>query len=224
MEIFKYSIYVHLNFKMLLVQLDKIMIKVIKKIYWDLRCSNVRGLYYKFKFKKCGNRLKVGKNCRINNAKNICVGNNVVIDNNVELLVGGVNERVQGVLSLGDYVHLSKFNCIGCCGKIVLENHVRLAPYVHITDRNHSFDNIQMPIWQQPIIIKDVYIGSETWIGFGAQIMPGVHIGRHCVVAAGSVVTKNIPDYSVVAGVPAKIVKQYNQNTKRWEKVNTMIS
>ncbi len=200
------------------------IIKFLKNVYWDFKCSNIRGGYYRIRFKKSGRRLIIGKHCRINNPNNIVLGNNVIIDNNVELLVESQDKKSDARLILGDYVHLSKYNCIGCCNKIILENHVRLAPYVHITDRNHSFDNITIPIWKQPTITKEVFIGSETWIGFGAQIMPGVHIGRHCVIAAGSVVTKNIPDYCVAAGVPAKIVKQYNQNTQKWEKINTTIS
>ena len=201
------------------------MFVFLKKLYWDFKGYNIRGLYYSFRFLGKGKRLRVGKACRITNPHKIRVGSGVVIDNNVELLVDANSRNVsQELLVLGDFVHLSKYNCIGCCKKIVLENHVRLAPYVHITDRNHSYADILTPIWKQPINAKEVYIGCETWIGFGAQIMPGVHIGKHCVVAAGSVVTKNIPDYCVVVGNPAKIIKKYNQDTSKWEKIITMIS
>lgn len=201
------------------------VVNLLKKFYWDIKSYNLRGLYYKFRFQGKGTRLRVGKGCRITNPQKIEVGNNVIIDDNVELLVTTVNEKHNHpLLILGDFVHLSKFNCIGCSGKVVLESHVRLAPYVHITDRNHCYDDILSPIWKQPISVKDVYIGSETGIGFGAQIMPGVHIGKHCVIAAGSIVTKNVPDYSVVGGNPAKIIKQNNIKTKKWELIkNTII-
>ena len=63
-----------------------------------------------------------------------------------------------------------------------------------------------------------IIIGNNVWIGGGAIIMPGVTIGRHCVIAAGSVVTKDIPDYCVAAGAPAKIIKKYNPETSKWEK------
>lgn len=56
-------------------------------------------------------------------------------------------------------------------------------------------------------------------VGFGVQVMPGVTIGRHCVIAAGSIVTKDIPDYCVAVGAPAKVVKKYNVETKKWEKI-----
>ena len=201
------------------------LVKFLGRVYWDIKSYNMRGLCYRFRFRGSSKRLRVGKACRITNPHKIEVGNNVVIDNNVELLVNITNESSsEALLVLGDYVHLSKYNSIGCSGKIILESHVRLAPYVHITDRNHCYDNILQPISKQPIAVKDVYIGSETWIGYGSQIMPGVHIGKHCVVAAGSIVTKDIPDYSVVAGNPAKIIKKYNKNINKWEKIVSMIS
>lgn len=195
------------------------IVKSLGNFYWNIRSYNIRGIYYRFRFHGRGRRLRVGKDCRILNPHKIEVGNNVIIDNNVELLVNTISQTSsKPLLILGDYVHLSKYNCIGCTGRVVLESHVRLAPYVHITDRNHCYDDISHPIWKQPIVVKDVYIGSETWIGFGAQIMPGVHIGKHCVIAAGSIVTKDIPDYCVVAGNPARIIKKYNKNTAKWER------
>lgn len=195
------------------------VVKSLGKFYWNIRSYNIRGIYYRFRFHGHGRKLRVGKGCKILNPHKIEVGNNVIIDNNVELSVNTISHASsKPLLILGDYVHLSKYNCIGCAGRVVLESHVRLAPYVHITDRNHSYDDILQPIWKQPIVVKDVYIGAETWIGFGAQIMPGVHIGKHCVIAAGSIVTKDIPDYCVVAGNPARIIKKYNKNTAKWER------
>lgn len=73
---------------------------------------------------------------------------------------------------------------------------------------------------RQPTTIKGpIRIGRGSWIGFGAQIMSGVTIGRQCVVAAGAIVVKDVPDYCVVGGNPAKILKRYNFNTGNWEKV-----
>ncbi|WP_317259024.1 DapH/DapD/GlmU-related protein [Parabacteroides sp. AD58] len=61
-------------------------------------------------------------------------------------------------------------------------------------------------------------MGDESWLGYGSQIMLGVTIGKHCVIAAGTIVTKDIPDYSIAVGMPAKIIKQYNFETSKWEK------
>ena len=74
----------------------------------------------------------------------------------------------------------------------------------------------------QGILIKDndsVIIDEGTWIGTKTTIIGNVHIGKHCVIGANSVVTKDIPDYCVAAGIPAKIIKRYNFETNCWERV-----
>lgn len=77
-----------------------------------------------------------------------------------------------------------------------------------------------MPIAPQPLISKGpIIIDDDCWLGFGSEILSGVHIGKHSIVAARAVVTKDVPPYTIVAGNPAKIVKQYNFDTKQWEKV-----
>lgn len=192
--------------------------EVAKKLYTEIRYSNLRGLFYHFKFKGSGERLHIGHKCRIKTPSQIHVGNDVIIDDYAELLVHDDNGN-HATLTLGDHVHISKYNCIGCSFRITLEDHVRLAPYVHITDRNHTYEDVNQPIWKQPIKTQEVFIGRESWLGFGVQIMPGVNIGRHCIIAAGSIVTHNIPDYSVAAGSPAKVVKKYNLDKKVWERI-----
>ena len=77
-----------------------------------------------------------------------------------------------------------------------------------MTALNHNFEDATQRIDEQGVGTKPVVIGDDVWIGANAVILPGVTIGRHCVVAAGAVVTKDVPDNSVVAGVPAKILKQ----------------
>ena len=124
-------------------------------------------------------------------------------------------------LLIGNRVHFGKMNRIGCDNKIVIEDDVLFAPHVHISDRNHGFEDIHTPISKQKVISKGpVVIGAETWLGFGCQVMSGVEIGKHCVIAAGAVVVKDVPDYCVVGGNPARILKQYNKNTNKWEKYN----
>jgi acetyltransferase-like isoleucine patch superfamily enzyme len=105
-------------------------------------------------------------------------------------------------------------------GPVTIGDDVRLAQNVVVTGLNHNYQDVSIPISEQGVNTEQVYIGDETWIGANAVILPGVFIGKHCVIAAGSVLTKNIPSNSVVTGNPAKIIKQYNSETEKWEKVN----
>lgn len=105
-------------------------------------------------------------------------------------------------------------------GPVIIGDEVRLAQNVVISALNHNYTDIAQPISKQGVTTQTVFIDDETWIGANAVILPDVFIGKHCIVAAGSVVTKNVPSYSVVAGNPAKLIKQYNKNTGMWERVN----
>ena len=75
---------------------------------------------------------------------------------------------------------------------------------------NHGFDDINIPSIQQDYYDADIIIGDDVWIGAGTIILAGVHIGNGCVIAAGAVVNKDVPDYAIVGGVPAKVLKYRN--------------
>jgi acetyltransferase-like isoleucine patch superfamily enzyme len=111
---------------------------------------------------------------------------------------------------------------ISAAKQIIIEDHVLLGRNVHISDHAHAFENINTPIMQQGINgIAPVSIGRGTWLGQNVVVLPGVTIGRHCVIGANSVVNSSIPDFSVAVGVPARVVKRYNQETSQWEKIKS---
>lgn len=105
-------------------------------------------------------------------------------------------------------------------GAVEIEDDVLLAQHVVISALNHNFENIQIPIAQQGFSMKKIHIESGVWVGANAVITAGVHIGRNSIVAAGSVVTRDVPPFTVVGGNPAKVLKQYNPHTQSWEKNN----
>jgi acetyltransferase-like isoleucine patch superfamily enzyme len=105
-------------------------------------------------------------------------------------------------------------------GPVNLGNKVMIAQNVAISGLNHTFTDVTVSIKEQPVSVKKITIADETWIGANATIVAGVTIGKHSVIAAGSVVTKSVPDYSVVAGNPARIIKQYKPSTGTWDKIN----
>ncbi|HKK62215.1 MAG TPA: acyltransferase [Bacteroidales bacterium] len=103
-------------------------------------------------------------------------------------------------------------------GPVVVGSSVRLAQYVVVSGLNHNYENIEKPISDQGVSTAGVVIGDGSWIGANAVILPGVKVGRNSVVAAGSVVTRDVPDYSVVAGNPARIKRRFSTKTAKWER------
>ena len=124
---------------------------------------------------------------------------------------------------IGDDTWVGKHCSIAAIDRVEIGKHVLFAGYVHITDHSNGYEDITSPITPQPLISKGpVIIDDECWLGFNCEILSGVHIGKHSVVAARAVVTKNVPPYSIVAGNPARVVKQYNFETEKWEKVKNI--
>jgi len=127
-----------------------------------------------------------------------------------------VNNGVGDVI-IGDRTRIGLSNTL--IGPVNVGNDVRLAQNVVLSGLNHNYAEIDSPIHKQGVSTKPIVIENESWIGANVVIVPGVTIGKHSIVAAGSVVTKDIPQYAVAAGNPARVLKQYNFETKRWEKV-----
>jgi acetyltransferase-like isoleucine patch superfamily enzyme len=122
-----------------------------------------------------------------------------------------------GAVKIGNNVRIGLSNVI--IGPVTIGNSVILAQNVVASGLNHSYQDITMPICKQKCSASEIKIEDECWIGANAVITAGVTIGRHSVVAAGSVVTRDVPPYSIVAGNPARVIKQYNVETQNWEKV-----
>ncbi len=106
-------------------------------------------------------------------------------------------------------------------GPVSIGNDVRIAQNVVCSGLNHGYQDVTLPIWQQSVVTAPITIGDGTWVGSNAVVVAGVSIGEHCVIAAGSVVTKSVDDYHVVGGNPAKILKVYNKELGVWEKTSS---
>jgi acetyltransferase-like isoleucine patch superfamily enzyme len=116
-----------------------------------------------------------------------------------------INNAVGDVV-IGDYTRIGIHNTI--IGPVTIGSHVNLAQGITVTALNHNFEDVNKRIDLQGITTKQVIINDDVWIGANAVILPGVTIGRHAVVAAGAVVTTDVPENTVVGGVPAKIIKR----------------
>lgn len=92
-------------------------------------------------------------------------------------------------------------------GPLRIGDNVMMGPDVTILTYTHNIARIDIPMGQQGSVVKEVTIGNDVWIGMRSIIMPGVKIGNGVVIGAGAVVTKDVPDYAIVGGVPAKIIR-----------------
>ena len=115
-----------------------------------------------------------------------------------------INNAVGDVV-IGDHTRVGLHNTV--IGPVTIGSHVNLAQGITVTALNHNFSDKNLRIDEQGVSTNPVTIGDDIWIGANAVILPGVTIGNHSVVAAGAVVTKDVPPHTLVGGVPAKIIK-----------------
>jgi acetyltransferase-like isoleucine patch superfamily enzyme len=121
-----------------------------------------------------------------------------------------------GWLRIGNRCVLGYNNHISSVRDVVIEDDVLTANNVYISDNLHTYEDIETPIIQQSVRFKrGVRIGRGSWIGENVCVI-GAKIGRNCVIGANSVVTRDIPDYSVAVGAPAKVIRQYDHHERRW--------
>ena len=116
-----------------------------------------------------------------------------------------INNAVGDVI-IGDHTRIGLHNTI--IGPVDIGSHVNLAQGITVSALNHNFSDTNKRIDEQGVSTNQVTIEDDVWVGANAVILPGVTIGEHCVVAAGAVVTKDVPPHSLVAGVPAKVIKK----------------
>ncbi len=140
----------------------------------------------------------------------------MIFQSGVWLFCGSANE-IPGKLQIGDNCSFGYRNHITCVGEVVIGSNVLTANNVYISDNSHGYENTEVPIISQPVKFKKrVQIGSGSWIGENVSII-GANVGKNSVIGANSVVTSDIPDFSVAVGAPAKVIKKFNQDSKRWE-------
>lgn len=178
-----------------------------------------RGLYFRmflsFKFP-----ASFGARFKIINLSNLKMGKNTWIKNDVTFVAGGplsigdncVFSERSSIWSLHNGIRIGSNVSVGIGsyinGQVEIADEVRIADSVRIYSWNHNFVNAKLPVSRQGLKKGTVSIRYNCWVGSGAVILSNVTVGQGSVVAAGAVVTKNVPEHCVVAGVPAKIIKR----------------
>ncbi len=175
-----------------------------------------RALVYKRRFAHIGERSLIIKPLQLDSPENISIGDRVYIAHQ-GWLKGGIEDKV--TLKIGNDVQIGHFAHIISRNDVTIEDKVLIADRVFISDCTHNYEDVDKAILEQGVIISDpVVIGEGSWIGENVCICCA-SVGKHSVIGANSVVTKDIPDYSVAVGSPAKVIKKYDKNTRSWIKV-----
>jgi len=176
-----------------------------------------------------GKKVYIGRYCTISNKKNVCMGNNVTIEHHTSIdgyasqkVAIGHGSRIGAYSFVSCTSHFSKygkglvmgnnsavgqFTEFGAAGGIEIGNDVIMGSYVSFHSENHNFSDTTKLIREQGVTSKGIKIGNNVWVGAKVSFLDGSTVGNHCVVAAGAVVNGAFPDYSVIGGVPAKILK-----------------
>jgi acetyltransferase-like isoleucine patch superfamily enzyme len=149
----------------------------------------------------------------------IALGANVTIARHAVLTCTGVISELGRGICIGDRSAVGAFSFLGGQGGITIGADVIMGTGVRIFSENHRFDDLAVPIRTQGTERLPVVIENDCWIGAGVTILAGVTIGTGCVIAASAVVTKSVPPYSVVAGVPARVMSSRRPEVARAEAV-----
>jgi acetyltransferase-like isoleucine patch superfamily enzyme len=178
--------------------------------------SVLRWLWFYPRFSHLGFRSEVISPLRIDGGRNISIGRGAHIGYKSWIAAlphtGGTARLI-----FEDGCTIGNFNHIYATSSIILHKNVLTADKVYISDNVHGYKDICLPILQQPIVQKgEVEIGEGSWLGENVCII-GAKVGKQCVIGANSVVTKDIPDYSIAVGSPAKVIKQYNFEENAWQ-------
>lgn len=179
-------------------------------------CAHILSYKYYFLFTSFGNKSYIDRPMSVDvNHGCVKIGNKFRIQPGLrmELLDSNSNIIIGENVSIGQNFHITSG------GNLNIGNNVTISGNVFITNIDHEYKNIGVHILQQDHIIKETIVGENCFIGYGAAIQAGTKLGKHCVVGTNAVVRGEFPDYSVIVGVPAKIVKKYDLEKEMWIKV-----
>lgn len=185
----------------------------IVKYFWA-----IRAVVYKLRFKRFGNLSYIGKPIILTGTKKVAVGNKVRIYPGARIEVWGENSKItiEDNVSIGQNLHITSMG-----SELVIGEKTTISGNVLITNNGHNYEQTGVHILGQECSKKETRIGENCFIGYGVVILAGTILGKQCIVGANSVVQGEFPDYSVIVGAPARVVKKYNSETNKWEKVRS---
>ena len=199
-------------------------------VLWPRGLALLRGLFWKLFFKKGSGMAFIGKGVTILSShlvsvgrsftlgdfatidalsqEGVTLGNNVTLERYTMLRISGTLRKLGKGIQIGNNTGVGAYSYIGAGGGVVIGNFVSIGQRVNFHAENHEFRDAEKLIVEQGVTSKGICVEDDCWIGSGSIILDGVTIGRGAVIAAGSVVTKSVAAYSIVAGVPARVIGQ----------------
>jgi acetyltransferase-like isoleucine patch superfamily enzyme len=189
----------------------------------------LRRLSYPWLLGSCGRNVTFGQGVVLRHPHKIHVGDDVVVDDLVLLDAKGVrNQGIRvgrgvflgrgtilsckdGDIELGDHVNIGFQSEIFSGSRVVVGRHGLFAAYTYLVGGGHAFDQVGVPVVDQERLSKGIELGENVWLGAGAKVLDGVRIGRDVVVGANAVVTEDLPDGAVAAGIPARVLRLRDQ-------------
>ena len=183
----------------------------IVKGFWFMRT-----LFVKCFYGSIGKHSYIGKPVYIQNPKKIFIGDKVRIypGMRAELVENSASIKIGDNTSIGQNFHIVSYN-----NELLIGKNTTISANVFISDVDHTYSETGVHVLDQKLRYRSTEIGENCFIGYGAVILPGTKLGKQCIVGANAVVKGEFPDYCVIIGCPAKIVKIYNSETQKWEKV-----
>ncbi|MDD3773211.1 MAG: DapH/DapD/GlmU-related protein [Weeksellaceae bacterium] len=182
---------------------------MIYKLFWAIRV-----LIYTPFFGKFGWPSYMGKPLYLMGTRRIFIGKKVRIFPNLRM-----ETHQNGSIHIGDDVVISQNVHITSAEKLEIGSKTLILANSFITNIDHDYQEIGKAVVNQNYLVKKTKIGENCFIGMGTAIMAGTILGKQCIVGANSVVRGEFPDYCVIVGSPAKIIKKYNESTQKWEKI-----
>ncbi len=183
--------------------------------YWMAKTQG----FYRHALGSLGWRSLIIKPLNLVNLQNVFIGADVAIHKYAWLLTSSAITGRTPRLDIGDGSDIGNFNHITCVDRVEIGTKVLTADRVYISDHGHGFENPDVPIMDQPVVSKGpVVIGAGSWLGENVCVL-SCRIGRNCVIAANAVVTRDIPDFCVAAGIPARVIKRFDPATRTWQRV-----
>lgn len=152
--------------------------------------------------------ISIGKGTKILNMAEVSTEyyGEISIGDNCEIYTGALLLTYGGFIQMGNNCTVNHYSVLYGHGGLTIGNGVRIAAHTVIIPANHNFADTEKPIYKQGLTMKGIVIEDDVWIAAGVRILDGVTIGRGSVIAAGAVVTKDTPPYSVNAGVPSRVI------------------